>query len=45
MKMEMNRKNELPLHILDEQNCLDYTLHGDYYLPDMEVEQGQPIGK
>ena len=43
--MEMNRENELPLHIHDERNGLDYTLHGDYYLPDIEVEPGQPIGK
>ena len=43
--MEMNRMNELPLHIHDEKNGLDYTLHGDYYLPDIEVDPGQPIGK
>ena len=43
--MEMNRENELPLHIHDERNGLDYTLHGDYYLPDIEVDPGQPIGK
>ena len=43
--MEMNRENELPLHIHDERNGLDYTLHGDYYLPDTEVDLGQPIGK
>ncbi len=24
----------LPLHIHDNQNGLDYTLHGDYYFPD-----------
>ena len=43
--MEMNHENELPLHIHDERNGLDYTLHGDYYLPDIEVDPGQPIGK
>ena len=43
--MELNRMNELPLHIHDEKNGLDYTLHGDYYLPDIEVDSGQPIGK
>lgn len=43
--MEMNRKNKLPLHIHDETNGLDYTLHGDYYLPDIGVDPGQPIGK
>ena len=43
--MGMNCMNELPLHIHDEKNGLDYTLHGDYYLPDIEVDPGQPIGK
>ena len=43
--MEVNRMNELPLHIHDKKNGLDYTLHGDYYLPDIGVEPGQPIGK
>ena len=43
--MEMNRMNELPLHIHDKKNGLDYILHGDYYLPDIGVEPGQPIGK
>lgn len=43
--MEMNRKNELPLHIHDEENSLDYILHGDYYLPDIEVDPDQLIGK
>ena len=35
----------LAKHIHDEKNGLDYTLHGDYYLPDIEVDPGQPIGK
>ena len=43
--MELNRMNELPLHIHDEKNGLDYTLHGDYYLPDIEGYPGQSIGK
>ncbi|MCH5259873.1 MAG: TnpV protein [Lachnospiraceae bacterium] len=43
--MEKNHKIELPLHIHDEKNGLNYTLHGDYYLPDIEVDPGQPIGK
>ena len=43
--MELNRKNDLPMHIHDEENGLDYTLHGDYYLPDIEVDPGQSIGK
>ena len=26
----------LPQHITDEHNGLSYTLHGDYYFPDLE---------
>ena len=33
------------MHIHDEKNGLNYTLHGDYYLPDIEVDPGHPIGK
>lgn len=43
--MEMNRKNELPLHTHDEKNGLDYTLHGDYYLPNLGIDSGEPLGK
>lgn len=43
--MEHNHENQLPLHIHDEKNGLDYTLHGDYYLPDLGVEPGYPLGK
>ena len=43
--MERNHENQLPLHIHDEKNGLDYTLHGDYYLPDLGVEPGYPLGK
>ena len=43
--MERNHENQLPLHIHDERNGLDYTLHGDYYLPDLGVEPGYPLGK
>ena len=43
--MEMNRNHELPLHIHDNENGLDYTLHGDYYLPDIWIEPGQSLGK
>lgn len=32
-------------HITDETNGLSYTLHGDYYLPDLGVEPGYPLGK
>lgn len=27
----------LPQHITDEHNGLSYTLHGDYYFPDLEL--------
>ena len=37
--------NTLPSKIHDSQNGLDYTLVGDYYLPDLENESCQPIGK
>ena len=33
-----SQMDSLPLHIHDEKNGLDYILHGDYYLPDMDVE-------
>ena len=26
-------------HIYDESNGLSYTLHGDYYLPDLEINE------
>ena len=35
----------LAKHIHDEKNGLDYTLHGDYYLPDLRVDSDQPLGK
>ena len=28
--------------IYDEKNRLNYTLHGDYYLPDLEINEGEP---
>ena len=28
--------------IYDEKNGLSYTLHGDYYLPDLEINEGEP---
>ena len=43
--MECNHENQLPLHIHDEKNGLNYTLHGDYYLPDLGVESGYHLGK
>ena len=38
----------LPKHITNEQIGISYTLHGDYYLPDLvlpEQEDNRPIGK
>ena len=29
-------------HIYDESNGLIYTLHGDYYLPDLAVNEDEP---
>ena len=29
-------------HIYDESNGLNYTLHGDYYLPDLAVTEQEP---
>ena len=36
--------NALPSKIHDNQNGLDYTLVGDYYLPDIEIKASQPLG-
>lgn len=35
--MKQMTENALTMHIRDERNGLDYTLHGDYYLLDLEV--------
>lgn len=37
--------NTLPSRVHDSQNGLNYTLVGNYCLPDLEIESGQPIGK
>ena len=29
-------------HIYDESNGLSYTLHGDYYRPDLEINEEEP---
>ena len=29
-------------HIYDESNGLSYTLHGDYYLPDLAANEDEP---
>lgn len=34
--------SNLAKHIHDDKNGPDYTLHGDYYLPDLGVEPGYP---
>ena len=38
----------LPKHYTNEKTGIRYTLHGDYYLPDLvlpEDEDKRPIGK
>lgn len=37
--------NTLPSRVHDSQNGLNYTLVGDYYRPDIEIEVSQPLGK
>lgn len=44
----MEKIDILPKHIHDYSNDLDYTLHGDYYLPDLidkDQEDHRPLGK
>ena len=44
--MEHSAMNDQPQHVHDEGNGLDYTLYGDYYLPDLELPKEQrPIGR
>ena len=31
--------------IYDEKNGLNYTLHGDYYLPDLEINEEEPTDR
>ena len=31
-------------HIYDEKNGLSYTLHGDYYLPDLVLKKNRYMG-
>ena len=47
METSMNMNPHLPRHIHDNQNGLDYTLHGDYYLPVLTAQEAdsKPIGK
>ena len=36
------RDKTMKKHIYDESNGLSYTLHGDYYLPDLAVKEEEP---
>ena len=51
MENRMNNRqasaNLLPPHAHDNQNGLDYTLHGDYYFPDIKSPEtdSRPMGK
>ena len=47
METSMNMNSRLSRHIHDNQNGLDYTLHGDYYFPDLTAPEAdsKPIGK
>ena len=45
-KIEEWRDKMMKKHIYDESNGLSYTLHGDYYLPDLAVnEEESTYGK
>jgi len=35
-------KKHMKKHIYDEKNGLSYTLHGDYYLPDLVQNEEEP---
>ena len=37
--------NELPRRFHNDTNGLDYQLHGDYYFPDISVEQELPLDR
>ena len=34
---------DMKKQIYDEKNGLSYTLHGDYYLPDLELNEEEPV--
>ena len=34
---------DIKKQIYDEKNGLSYTLHGDYYLPDLEINEEEPV--
>ena len=41
-KIEEWRDKTMKKHIYDESNGLSYTLHGDYYLPDLAMNEEEP---
>ena len=43
--MERSTMNTLLPPVRDERNGLDYTLYGDYYLPDLEVPPTPPLNR
>ena len=45
MKQNSKTSKERPHSINDANNGLNYTLYGDYYFPNIEVESGNPLGK
>ena len=42
-KTEKWRDKIMETHIYDEKNGLSYTLHGDYYLPNLVLNEEKPI--
>ena len=46
MKQNSKTSKEFPLNIHDARNGLNYMLHGNYYLPDLELSDADkaPIG-
>ena len=38
----MERSETMQKHIYEESNRLSYTMHGDYYLPDLVVNEEEP---
>ena len=42
-KTEKWRDKIMEKHIYDEKNGLSYTLYGDYYLPDLALNEEEPI--
>ena len=40
--LNRNKEKNMKKQIYDEKNGLSYTLHGDYYLPDLEINEEEP---